>query len=81
MNAPTKSYEIDLALAEEAEQHGVNIGETAARAVRRALAARLTPEERDERARRWAEENRESLEHMRQDIEENGLWSDGLRTF
>ncbi|MEM9179686.1 MAG: type II toxin-antitoxin system CcdA family antitoxin [Pseudomonadota bacterium] len=29
----------------------------------------------------WVEENKEAFAAHRKDIEENGLWSDGLRTF
>jgi antitoxin CcdA len=34
---------------------------------------------RDELARLWQVENAEAFEANRKDVEENGLWSDGLR--
>jgi antitoxin CcdA len=42
-----------------------------------------TPAEaaRKERWRRWQEENRAAMEDNNRRIEEEGLWSDGLRLF
>jgi antitoxin CcdA len=36
---------------------------------------------RKERWRRWREENRAAIEDNNRRIEEEGLWSDGLRLF
>lgn len=32
-------------------------------------------------ARRWAEENRESISAFNKEIEEQGVWSEGMRTW
>jgi post-segregation antitoxin (ccd killing protein) len=34
-----------------------------------------------EKARRWAEENAEAIKFNNEELERNGLWSDGLRLF
>ncbi len=64
---------LDEALVAEAKARGVNLSAVSERAI--------ANETRDARMRQWAEDNREALEAWRKKIEEEGLWSDGLRHF
>jgi antitoxin CcdA len=41
----------------------------------------ITEAVKRKRIEAWIEENKEAFAAHRKDIEENGLWSDGLRTF
>ena len=41
----------------------------------------ITEAVKRKRIEAWIEENREAMEANAKDIRENGLWSDGLRTF
>jgi antitoxin CcdA len=49
--------------------------------VSRALEAELERILREERARRWKEDNREAMEAFNRWIEEHGVFSDRLRLF
>jgi antitoxin CcdA len=49
--------------------------------VSRALEAELERILREERARRWKEDNREAIEAFNRWIEEHGVFSDRLRLF
>lgn len=60
---------IDVSLVEEAKARGVN------------LSALLEKALAEDRARRWLEDNREAIEAYNRDVEERGVWSDGLRTW
>ncbi len=67
------SVTIDEALVAQAKAAGVNMSAVAEEAIRF--------ETRAEEMRRWAEENRAALEAKAKLVEEQGLWSDGLRLF
>jgi antitoxin CcdA len=43
--------------------------------------ARLTLALRETIARRWIEENRESIAAFNKEIEEQGVWSEGIRSW
>jgi antitoxin CcdA len=67
------SLTIDEALVAQAKAAGVNLSAVAEEAIRFRT--------REEEMRRWAEENRAVLEAKAKLVEEQGLWSDGLRSF
>ncbi len=67
------SVTLDEALVAEAKARGVNLSAVSERAI--------ANETRDARMRQWAEENRAALQAWARIIEEEGLWSDGLRQF
>jgi antitoxin CcdA len=75
--------EVDAELAARAEQAGLDVSQTVDRALRSALSFRLRePSAADEeRARRWREDNAEALRVSNEELQRNGLWSDGLRLF
>lgn len=64
---------LDEALVAKAKAAGVNLSAVAEEAIRF--------ETRAEEMRRWAEANREALAAWDKRIDEEGLWSDGLRLF
>jgi antitoxin CcdA len=64
---------LDEALVAKAKAAGVNLSAVAEEAIRF--------ETRAEEMRRWAEQNRAVLEAKAKLVEEEGLWSDGLRLF
>jgi antitoxin CcdA len=73
--APKKAVNLSINsdLLAQARALGVNLsGETE---------AHLAEVVRKERWRRWREENKAALEDHNRRIEEEGLWSDGLRLF
>lgn len=67
------SLTIDEALIAEAKAVGLNLSAVAEEAIRFRTRA--------EEMRLWAERNREALAAWDKRIEEDGLWSDGLRLF
>lgn len=67
------SLTIDEALIAEAKAVGLNLSAVAEEAIRF--------QTRAEEMRLWAERNREALEAKARLVEEQGLWSDGLRLF
>lgn len=64
---------IDAALVEEAKTLGINISEMTETALREKL--------KTLRYEAWLKANEATFAAKRADIEENGLWSDGLRLF
>jgi antitoxin CcdA len=64
------SLDLDAGAVAEARANGLDI----ARICERALA-------RENRAATWRRENADAIADANRDIEENGLWSDGLRLF
>lgn len=64
---------IDEALVAKAKAAGINLSAVAEEAIRF--------ETRAEEMRRWAEENRAALQAKARLVEDEGLWSDGLRLF
>lgn len=67
------SLTIDEALVAEAKAVGLNLSAVAEEAIRF--------QTRAEESRLWAERNREALEAKAKLVDEQGLWSDGLRQF
>ncbi len=62
---------LDEALVAQAKAVGVNLSAVAEEAIRF--------QTRAEESRRWIEQNRSALEAKAKLVEEQGLWSDGLR--
>lgn len=61
------------AIAAEAARLGVDVGSVADIAVRRAIG--------EARAARWREEEADWIAAYNQELDERGLWSDGMRLF
>lgn len=64
---------LDEALVAQAKAVGLNLSAVAEEAIRLHTRA--------EESRRWIEQNRSALEAKAKLVEEQGLWSDGLRLF
>ncbi len=64
---------VDEALIAEAKAVGINLSAVAETAIRNATRA--------EEMRLWKERNKDAIEAWTRKIEEEGLWSDGLRLF
>ena len=64
---------LDTELIAEAKALDLNLS----RAVEDALRERV----REEKARRWRDENSEAIRLSNGELERNGLWSDGYRLF
>ncbi len=74
------TLELDAELIAAAKAAGIDLSELLVQALRRRL-PNLHAAERAELARRWQEENREAIEAYNRMIEEEGLFSDGMRMF
>jgi len=74
-NAPKKptNLSINSDLLQQAKEHHINLSQ--------ALELRLAEILRDEKRRKWQEENREAIEEYNRRIEASGVFSDGLRQF
>lgn len=70
---PPFELELDEALVTEARGFQIDVEEISRRAIMAAV--------REARMRQWAEENRAVFEAKAKLVEEQGLWSDGLRQF
>lgn len=70
----TVSVSLDRELVEAATRGGFELASVIEDGLRRRVRA-------EARAKRWAEDNREAIEHSNAELERNGLWSDGLRLF
>jgi len=64
---------LDEALVAQAKAAGMNLSAVAEEAIRFRTRA--------EEMRTWSEQNREAIAAWNKRIEEEGLWSDGLRLF
>lgn len=64
---------LDSKKLDEAKKYGLNLSQT--------LDAKLEEALREERARRWKAENADAIKYWNEELEKNGLWSDGLRLF
>jgi antitoxin CcdA len=64
---------IPLELAEEAKAYGTNVSAVLERA--------LEAEHRERRRAEWRKANADAIREANKELAENGLWSDGLRTF
>lgn len=74
-NAPKKSTNLSINsdLLRQAKERRINISQ--------ALELRLAELLREEKSRKWKEENREAIEDYNRRIEAHGTFSDGLRRF
>ena len=72
-HAATLNVEISKQDLTDAAQFGLNAAEIARRAVEEKV--------KEARLRAWVEENRSAFDIHAKEVEENGLWSDGLRQF
>lgn len=74
-NAPKKSTNLSINsdLLRQAKERRINISQ--------ALEIRLAELLREEKSRRWKEENQEAIEDYNRRIETRGSFSDGLRRF
>jgi antitoxin CcdA len=74
-NAPKKSTNLSINsdLLRQAKERRINISQ--------ALELRLAELLREEKSRRWKEENREAIEDYNRRIKARGAFSDGLRRF
>ncbi len=74
-NAPKKSTNLSINsdLLRQAKERHINISQT--------LELRLAELLREEKSRRWKEENREAIEDYNRRIDAHGTFSDGLRRF
>lgn len=70
---------VDPALLAQAEAAGVSTEHVAEAAIRNALRAKLSVQDLDARAKRWADENAEGIAEYNQRIAERGVASDHLR--
>jgi antitoxin CcdA len=75
--------DIDAHLLADAERAGIDVSQTVERALRRRLGAHSSEWRADqaEQARLWREQNAEAIRLSNEELERNGLWSDGLRLF
>jgi antitoxin CcdA len=76
MHMPAKkavNLSLDAALLDEARAENVKLSAVAERAVRAEIASI--------RAERWKRENSDAIAAWNKELDENGLWSDGLRLF
>ncbi len=64
---------LDQALLAKAKAEGLNLSAELEQSVR----ARISSIE----AERWKRENAEAIRHNNEELERNGLWSDGYRLF
>lgn len=74
-NAPKKptNLSINSDLLRQAKDHRINISQ--------ALELRLAELLREEKSRKWKEENQEAIEDYNRRIEAHGAFSNGLRRF
>jgi antitoxin CcdA len=64
---------VDASLVEAAKGHGFNLSAL--------MEEKITEVLQTERAKSWAEENREAIDQYNEMIDTEGLWSDGFRQF
>ncbi|MGI9404739.1 MAG: type II toxin-antitoxin system CcdA family antitoxin [Hyphomicrobiaceae bacterium] len=64
---------VDEVLLDEAKAYGINLSET--------LTEALETRVREERARRWREENAEAIESYNKRIDEHGTFGEDFRSF
>jgi antitoxin CcdA len=74
------TVELDSKALAAAREAGVDLSELLSHALRRRL-PQLDSSEREQAARRWYEENKESVDAYNEMIEMHGLFSDGVRMF
>jgi antitoxin CcdA len=64
---------IDKKLLEEAREKNLKLSPILEEALRRRL--------KEERAARWLEENRKAIDAYNKEVDEHGVFSDGVRSF
>lgn len=64
---------IDKKLLEEAREKNLKLSPILEEALRRSL--------KEERAARWLEENRKAIDAYNKEVDEHGVFSDGVRSF
>jgi antitoxin CcdA len=64
---------LDITVVDEAKALDLNLSQIAEEALRTRV--------REEKARRWQEENAEAIRLSNEELEKNGLWSDKYRLF
>ena len=78
MNAPARprkavNLSLDAELVAEAKALDLNLSRTLEEALRTCV--------REEKARRWQEENADAIRLSNEELEKNGLWCDECRLF
>jgi antitoxin CcdA len=76
----TLELELDSEAVAAAREAGIDLSELLSHALRRRL-PNLHRGDRAEEARKWYEENKEAVDAINRMIEEDGLFSDGIRRF
>ena len=74
------TVELDADVLAAARKAGVDLSRELTRALIRYLPD-ITEAEREAMARKWYADNKESVDSYNRFVEENGLFSDDLRTF
>jgi len=64
---------IDAAILSEAKAMGINLSQT--------LEEELRKRVKEEKIRRWSEDNKEAIESHNRFIEEHGIWSEKYRSW
>jgi antitoxin CcdA len=78
-NLTTVAVSVNADLLAEAE--GLDLSELLERALLRVLSTPTAERIRSERAKAWQKENAEAIRAWNEQLEKEGLWSDGLRQF
>jgi antitoxin CcdA len=74
------TVELDAETLKRAQEAGLDLSRTLARALLRELPP-LSDEERKREAQRWYQENKEAVDASNEYVEKHGLFSDGMRMF
>jgi post-segregation antitoxin (ccd killing protein) len=82
MGKPTTiSVTVDPDLLAEARGEGIDFVELVERALLRQLSTPTAVRMKSERAEAWRTENAEAIRAWNDEVERNGMWSDGFRQF
>jgi antitoxin CcdA len=74
------TVELDAEMLKRAQEAGLDLSRTLARALRRELPP-LSDKERKRAADKFYAENKEEIDYYNDYVEKHGLFSDGMRTF
>jgi len=77
----TVSLSVNPDLLAEAMGQGLNLEDLFERALLRSLSTPAATRIKSERAKAWQNENSQAIRAWNDELEKNGLWSDGLRQF
>ena len=72
---------VDRELIERAAAHGVDVADVLERALERELGSSRDAATSSKRAEDWRRENADAIKSWNDELDRNGLWSDGLRSF